>query len=85
MQGLTVNKVRVIIDSEKEIEDPQSLTLLALIAMGNAKSRILKNGNVRGVKEHAISQIEGSGILEEFRRAFSKNAPKIEKGGRSNW
>ena len=48
--------------------------------MGNAKSRILKNGHVLSFKEQAISQIEGTDRLAELYRAFSKNAPKIEKG-----
>ena len=72
MQELTVNKVRRIHDSGNEIEVPQALSLLELVATDNAKSRIVKNGNAPVVKEHVISQIEGAGELSELYSAFSK-------------
>ena len=46
MHDLTVNKVRRNIDSEGEMEVPRALALLEYMVMGNAKSRILENGDV---------------------------------------
>ena len=59
MEYLKVNKVRRNLDNEYEIEVIQSLAL-SEFDMGNAKSRIVKNGNPHIVQEHAISQIVGA-------------------------
>ena len=79
MHYLTGDNVRRNMEKETEIEVTQALSLLELVAMGNAKPRILKNGNVRIVQEQAISQIEGAGKWKNFIARFRKCA-KIENG-----
>ena len=61
----------------------QALSLLALVVMDNAKSRILKNGNVAVVQERAISQTEGNGgEMWEFYRFISRDVPESQKGNK---
>ena len=72
MQDLKEHNVRRNIGDGDEIGVLQSLSLLELVAVGNAKSRILKNINVLVAHGHFISQIRGRG--EMFFRAISENA-----------
>ena len=84
MQFSAANNVPRDLDSGRETEVPQALSLLELIALDSANDRILKNGDVLSVKGRGVSQIAGTDKLKEMYRAFSKNVPKIEKVEENN-
>ena len=66
MQGPTVNKVQETRNGEKEVEFLQSLAILELRAIDNAKGSIFQIEEAHGVQEQDVSQIEEADKIIEF-------------------
>ena len=80
MHVSTVNREVRNLYSEGEIKVPQSLALLSLVVMSNAKSRISKSGNVLIAQEQAAPQIENTDELNELSRCISKMRQNRREG-----
>ena len=66
--------------NENEMEVLQSLALLELGVMCNAKSRISKSGDVLSVQEQAASKIGNTNAMRGRYLCISRDVPKWGKG-----
>ena len=62
MRDSAVNKLHRDLDNKKEIgrgpPPPQSLALLELVALGNARGRILENGDVPALRNEMYRKLQ---------------------------
>ena len=77
MQDSTVNKLPRTRNSEKEVEVPQSLAIWGYLVLGNARYRILENGDILSLREQDASKLENGN-----KRIFSGVWGKCAKIGK---